>query len=295
MIDLRYVALTGIFIFLALAVGMMAGSALGGPDKRDAAYAGLRDEFELLRSENQRVRDENDTVKRRLEARDQALHSLLPLAVRGRLAGTTVAVVVCGGVDEGRFWSELENALEVAGAQVGPVLRLPDFMESLTPQDHARFARIWSDPSATPVAPERRPYEPVGWLLRGITGDSTRAEVRDLASALGAELRAYEGPSNRVLVLTTANAAREVRVTGSLIPEAEVVRTALDRDLRVVVAEPEASEKSVVEHLRGREVATVDNVDTVAGRISTVLALAGQDGHFGSRPGAQPLPDPGVY
>src|SRR5687767_1237367 len=115
MIDLRYMGLTLIAVFLALTIGLMTGSALGSPDKRDMVYEGLRGEFELLRGEIKRVQEENDAARRREDAAKQALRELLPLAVRNRLPGSVVGVVVCGGIDERPFWRALEDALEEAG------------------------------------------------------------------------------------------------------------------------------------------------------------------------------------
>src|SRR5204862_2459624 len=125
--------------FLMLAVGLLIGPALGGPDKRDAAYEALRRDFELLRTEDQRVREENDTVRRRLTSRDQALQELLPLAVRDRLPGSVIGVVLCGPVDEGRFWSDLESALKASGAAIGPVVRITDRMRPIPGDDRARL------------------------------------------------------------------------------------------------------------------------------------------------------------
>jgi hypothetical protein len=46
-----------------------------------------------------------------------------------------------------------------------------------------------------------------------------------------------------------------------------------------------------VEPLRDRNISTIDDVDTPSGQISAVLALAGAEGRFGSRPGAtRPIP-----
>src|SRR5688500_13320897 len=103
MIDLRYVGLTMIGIFLALTIGLMTGSALGSSDKQVIAYERLQGEFELLREENQRVGDENDVLRRRLDAGEQAGREFLPGAVRGRLPGSTVGVILCGGIDERPF------------------------------------------------------------------------------------------------------------------------------------------------------------------------------------------------
>ena len=88
MIDLRYVGLTMIGIFLALAVGLMVGSALGSPDRLAAAMDGLRVQHEQLAQTNQEVREENASLERRLQSREEAERELLPLAVRERLRGT---------------------------------------------------------------------------------------------------------------------------------------------------------------------------------------------------------------
>src|SRR5437588_9385038 len=107
MIDFRYHFVTVIGMFLMLTVGLVLGMSLGGPDRRDAAYERLRHDFDLLRTENERVRGENDALQRRREAGDQSVRELLPLAVRDRLAGAQVGVIVCGALDEGGFWSDL--------------------------------------------------------------------------------------------------------------------------------------------------------------------------------------------
>lgn len=291
MIDIRYLGMALIAVFLSLAVGMMVGSALGGPDKRDAAYEGLRNQFELLRTENQRVQDENDAVRRRLNSREQALRELQPLAIRDRLAGSTLGVVICGPAAERAYWAELESAIRAAGAEIGPVARIPDALRDLTAEERSRFRSTWQSTETERPEPA---YEPARWLVRALARGSSGERLTQMASAAGIELRGdLHIPVRRLLVLVSVpDTDRAALVASGEVPEVPVLETARAEGLRVVVAEPEETVASAVDSLRRRlNVPTVDNIDTAAGRISAILALAGRDGQFGSKPGAaRPLP-----
>ncbi|MCC2671098.1 MAG: hypothetical protein K0Q72_3569 [Armatimonadetes bacterium] len=291
MIDLRYLGITLIAVFLSLAIGMMTGSALGGPDKRDAAYEGLRNQFDLLRTENQRVQDENDLVRRRLNAREQALRELQSLAIRNRLAGSTVGVVICGPPSERAYWSELEAALRAAGAQIGPVVRIPDALREIPAEARGRFELAWEDAGTSGLDSA---YQPARWVVRALARGGTAQRLEELASLTGIELRGdYRTPVRRLLVLASVpDTNRAAQVTAGDVPEVPTVDAARSEGLRVVAAEPEEAVVSAVDSLRQRlNVPTVDNIDTAAGRISVVLALAGENGQFGSKPGAaRPVP-----
>jgi hypothetical protein len=291
MIDIRYLGITLIAVFLALAVGMMTGSALGGPDKRDAAYEGLRGQFDLLRTENQRVQDENDGVRRRLNAREQALRELQPLAIRNRLPGSTIGVIICGPSTERAYWSELEAAVRMAGAEIGPVVRIPDALREMDPGERSRFNLLWGASSSTV---DDAQYEPAGWVTRAMVRGYAKQRLQELAAASGMELRgSVSSPVRRLLVLVSVpDAVRAGQVAAGDVPEFRVVEAARGEGVRVVVAEPEDTVTSSVDVVRQRSGApTVDNIDTAAGRVSAILALAGADGQFGSKPGAsRPVP-----
>lgn len=292
MIDLRYLGLTLIAVFLALAVGLMTGSALGSPERQAAVYEGLRNQFEELRAQNQQVREESEEVRRRLTARDRAMRDLLPLAVRNRLMGSRIGVVLCGAVDERPFWGDLESTLKIAGAEVGPIVRIPDELRVLSSADRARFEAYWRSPGAAPAEPSR--LDPAAWAVVALSRPDQEERLRELASATGMELRgSFSEPVRRLLILTgIPEETRATAVSAGEVPERWAVDAALNQPvLRVVAAEPEGGASSAVEPLRSRNIPTVDNIDTAAGQLSVVLALAGADGHFGSKPGAtRPVP-----
>lgn len=292
MIDLRYMGLTLIAVFLALAVGMMTGSALGSPERQAAMFESLRTQFEELRTQNQQVREDSDAVRRRLAARDRSLRELLPLAVRGRLGGSTVGVVLCGAVDERPFWSDLESAIQKAGARIGPIVRIPDQPRVLSTAERQRFSSYWRRDGVGPSVPDA--LEPAGWVVPALSRSGQEDLLRQLASAAGLELRGdFSAPVRRIVVIAgVPDVGREALVNAGTVPERWVVDAAINEPgVRIVAAEPEETSVSPVEPLKSRGIPTVDNIDTAAGQISAVLALAGADGNFGSKPGAtRPIP-----
>jgi hypothetical protein len=285
MVDLRYLVLTMIGIFLALAVGLMIGSALGSPERQARVFDSLREQFDQLRAQNQSVQEENSEMRRRLAARDEADQALLPGAVRGRLAGLSVGVVLCGNWDEAPFWTELETALQLSGATIGPVVRIPDRLKVLEPAARTRLGTVWGG-GTLPDRPE--PYEAAGWLVRALARGLDSDRLANLAGEIGAEVRGQNpGPLRRVLVIAAVpDSLRAESVISGETPEVRVVDVAREEGIRVVAAEPEETTQSAVVPLRSRTVASVDNIDTAVGQLAAVLALAGADGHFGTKRGA---------
>lgn len=110
----------------------------------------------------------------------------------------------------------------------------------------------------------------------------------ELARQSGMELRGNpEAPAAAVLLLTAADdPLRIANVTAGTLPETSIVEGLRAENVRLVAAEPQETELSVVDLLRRRGVTTVDNIDTAQGQIAAVLALAGAEGQFGATPGA---------
>lgn len=287
MIDIRYLGLSLIGVFLALAVGLSLGAGLGGPDRRDRAYETLRTEFDLLRQDVQKVREENDEARRRLAAADAALARLLPQLVRGRLADQRVAILLCGDVAEAPFWEELQRALTEAGAAVEARIRLPDDLKPVSGRLLSRIPPSWKQGGEG--SPNRMA---AGWVLRAAARQGYYGLAEELTAEMGGEFRgANLGPPTLFLLISTApDELRAARVRAGSTPEGPLAAAAASAALRLVLAEPEDSRPGVIPVLRNQVPAAIDNIDTAAGQISAVLALAGVDGHYGSKSGAeQPL------
>ena len=283
MIDLRYLALTVISVFLALAVGLMMGSALGTPDHRDQVYTQLRSQFQLLRDDNQRVQEESRQGERRRAARDQALRDLMPDVIRGRLQGKNIAVIICAPMDEGPFWSDLEGALKEAGADVGPVLHVPE-----QPAEPSEEAKSKLAPYVGRLTEEEGKFSAAVGVVRALARGVPEETVRELTAPTGIRMRGtYRGPIRRILLLTGESSDPEDHLP-DLTKRAEtaIADVARQEGARVIAAETEAAKRQMISRLGGQVPATVDNIDSPAGIIAAILALDGRDGQFGVKPGA---------
>src|SRR5207248_4479012 len=120
-------------------------------------------------------------------------------AIRGRLLGHRVAIMVCGTDGMPAYWPELRATLALAGATEGPVTHLPDEPIPVTPTERETFTNLWGGEAETGIGGK---YEAVGWLLKAMSAGGYGQRIDDLARATGLRLDgSYTEPAKKVLVL----------------------------------------------------------------------------------------------
>ena len=145
MISFRYHIVTIVAVFLALAIGLLAGSAFVQPELVDQ-----------LRIQTDRLRDD-------LSERDQALtetraevaalaafaDATLPYLTSDRLVGAKVVVVSQEGVEDAVL-GQTQRSLVDSGAEVLAVLSARNELASQDPETQAGLAEILRQPAAVP-------------------------------------------------------------------------------------------------------------------------------------------------
>lgn len=230
-----------------------------------------------------------------------------PTLEAGKLADLPVAVVTLPGADE-TVVSGLSEQVAAAGGSVTARFSLTETLvdpEEKTLVESLGSQLLAQQPEGT-VAPEATTYDRVGQLLgRSLaTTDSSGEKVNAKATAItdslvGAELMADPGevPKRAPLVLVVlgeepATDGGDAILTGLV--------AGLDRAATGVVVAADTADggEGQLGRLRadpaGAAVATVDGVDTAAGRVAAVLALAramsADGGSFGASGTDGPLP-----
>jgi hypothetical protein len=297
-LDLRYHIASIIAVFLALTVGIVIGSSLGSSERQSRIVQRLQQQFERVMREDAAVRAENARLASRLKAREEVVRQLAPLAVRGRLAGQQVALVLCGTGDRPEYLPALREMLATAGAQVISTTRVPAPFGPVSPKVRARLAGAQAVNGDT-FSTEEGILSAVGVALA--SGDSVR-QLRELADAGEIRLAGeYRLPAPRIVFLYFGSAAPEPVAdtqvgARQIAPESSVTlmaRGAASAGATVVVGETEAMPAvKALRGLAGQRISTVDHVDSAAGQIALVLALAGARGDFsgGKSGGARAMP-----
>ena len=309
MISLRYHVVSIGSVFLALAIGIVLGSTT----LSDSLLSGLSGQKDQLATQVSDLQSQRNALNSQLAADGAFATGIGPLAVRGALTGRTVVVVStanAGQTDE----SALNSLLTAAGATVTGQVRLTDAFSDPSRADQLTSLVTQLIPAGAqlPVASD------AGTLAGGLFGallllnksdNKPQATPDERASALsglasGGFIQASAQPlvpAQLAIVLTggaqtgntsgdraamLARFATQVQKSGAGTVLAGGSGAATGSG-PIGVVRADSAARSIL--------STVDDADTPAGRVVTVLALEeqlnGKAGSYGTAGNAQaPLP-----
>lgn len=295
MISLRYHILSIAAVFLALAIGVVLGStALSG-----RLLSGLADDKSSLGKQVSDLQAQRNALNARLDDADRFGTSVGPLVVKGQLDQRTVALVTTSDATPADR-DAVRNLLKSAGATVTSEVQLTENFTDPAKNDQLR-ALV---PRIVPAGVQLPTASDAGTLAGGLLGpilllnpqnnqaQSAAAESASALSALsqGGFVRTSGDlkPAQLAVVITGAQAAGD----GAGDRAATVARFATQlrhSGVGAVLAGRAGSADGTgpVGVVRADTAATsvlstVDDVDSAAGRVVTVLALREQlDGHAG--------------
>jgi hypothetical protein len=289
MFDFRYHLVSLAAVFIALAVGILLGAAISGK-LGDAENALTKDRVKSLSDQLTQERSRSDIVERRSEAAQELLGDAYPALMANRLEGEGFAVLFLGPVD-GSVRSAVERAL--ADANAGSPVRLVALDTPVDPKDLdaelqgnqllARYAQGGDDFGALGEALGRELIE----------GNETPLWTTLSSRLIEERSGTTSTPVNGAIVVQTwhapdspgdADEQSSTRGTESLFEG--LVRGLESTDLPVVGVESTDAEADLA-LFRQQGVSSVDDVDTLAGRLALALLLEGaQPGHYGVKDSA---------
>jgi len=271
----RYHAASLAAVFLALAVGILIGVGFGS----DIVNGTADDLEESLASDLDDARAQVDDLEAQLaEERDFAA-ALTPAVVENRLRGREIAIVALGGLDD-TLTDGIRGALDPAGAKLQEI------------------AVVREPPSREPL--ERRRRESRAEALERASRQAGRALVTggprfdDLRAALFSRYSGEPGDIDGVVVVRD----RPGGLGGTEGQDTDTVEDGLidgiqsalpDRRLTAVGAEATGTDPSSIAWFTDRDMASVDNVDQLAGKVALVYVLGGADGQYGVKDTADAL------
>ena len=279
MFDFRYHALSLVAVFIALAVGLLLGVAIGDRGLVSSAEKDLR---ASLRRNVERANEDRDAARRTLtdRQRDRA-GGLLP-GDGGRPAlGERIGIVALGDVSDAEVRAT-KQALEGTGAS--------------SPRSPSWASRSTSARSPTPrprpATPSSRRTRPWPGASAGRSGQLALGG-KFLSQIRGALLQrrssgTLDGLEGVVLI------RHPPRLEGQPARAAQLFENGLIKGLttarvRVVGAERSEQQPSSVPWFQDHGLSSVDGIDLVEGRVALVLALTGEQGTFGTKSTANAL------
>jgi hypothetical protein len=306
-IDFRYHLVSLIAVFLAIALGIIIGTtALNEP-----ILADIENQVSDLEQDKRSLEDRTQLLQTQLDTAEAFEQSVAPSLVAGALTGSSVLLVVTNEDVSPETVEDVTTLIGDAGATVSGTLRLqPEYSDPSSSSALQNYVTGGGRPAGIQLPETDDTGELVGSLLAqvlmvppgGTAPDATAASTV-LAGLEALDVVAQEtavGPADFAVVLTAGGFSGEDadERNGTVVDLARALDAA---GSGAVVAGDAASagETGLIGVVRADPalssvMSTVDNVETTAGQISTVLALAregeGTSGAYGIGEDAQPVP-----
>lgn len=302
MISLRYHVVTIVAIFLALAIGLLAGAAFVQP----ALQEELKNRTDAAEARAEGLRGEIDDKNAEIAGLGSFADAVAPMLTDGKLAGTPVVVVTQAGVEDGVL-SEAQTALANAGANVLTTVSATEELVSKDPATQQQLATIVGEPTASA---DELPGLAAQALARGLSPSTTVSggDVLDQLLSAGFLAPVGAGPSQATLQQVGQPGQVVVVLSGGrgegdpvLPPDAfavPLVESLATLNVPVAAGESLLNDYDYVSILRANGTdgtVTVDDLDRTMGGAALVLGLedliaTGDGGAYGVKDGADPLP-----
>jgi hypothetical protein len=281
-IDYRYHLGSIVAIFVALLLGLLIGIGLAPrPEDFSEVVTGLKKEYQQTRDER---KEEVEQLKAELGESEAVGKEAVSAVIADRLADTRIALVM--NHDLGReFGDQLRALLTQAGAKV------------VSTTTFTRDFIAMPDAVRKKVSTQLLLYPPQGTPFRAVIA---RAIARDLATSQSKLIHGlhvsgllksssgsvYTSGVDAVLLVGGMNQSSDASPDGIDVP----LITELKRlGVRVVGCEARDVKLSCIPTYKAQDISTVDNVDTLAGRLAVVFVLGDVEGHFGVKETADRL------
>jgi len=285
-LDYRYHISSIIAVFLALGLGIFVGSTLDGEHvlvrEQQQMIIQLEQEFRGLREQVRSTRQEADYYREWVGRYQQFVQSIFPRLVDGKLSGKRIAVVrtvMAGDV------GDVVGALKLAGASVESVTLLTG---PLNLPDQAVMADLagllgWTGP----VNPGQLAAQ-LGSILAEVVHSADARPVVDLLIDVGLIKVSgrYGVPLDAVVLVGGSSIERENYFRLLDLP---MIRRFREAGIEVIGSEFSTSPCSYIKYYQAHQLSTIDNIETILGQTALVLALTGQQGHFGIKNTAQSI------
>ncbi|UQU67307.1 copper transporter [Couchioplanes caeruleus] len=303
MINFRYHVVSLTAVFLALAIGLVVGTAaLNGP-----VVDTLKDRVDALSKDNSNYRDQANQYRDELNRSQEFATQVSPALLNGKLTSRKILVVV---LPSGKDYADgVSSMLEVAGATITGRVTVED--KFFDPANAYELLDLAERASQTTVPADGLPQNSDGvetssaLLARALLQKAPAVTEQDLTAVL----TAYTEPGYIGVSKDMAPGAEATVVVSGLPPvdrdagkknqNAVTLTTQFSVNRPVVVAGNGIGEGNLISEVRGdpklvKEVSTVDNVTTAYGQLATAMVtvervVAGKVGQYGVSAGASAL------
>lgn len=302
MISFRYHLVSIVAVFFALAIGLLMGTTV----INQGVIARLNAETDAAAARSRNLREALDRTEEQLTDLQRFGDDVEAFFLDGQLLDRQIVLVTAQGVDAQQVGG-VRTALERSGADITAVVIVSGRMALTDATAEEDLAELLEAPAGTPEDLTAAAGEALGARLAAGAEAFGPDPLQELVDAQFVTVEgtpeggiaAVGGSDQSIVVLSGDDQEPVVDPEAFLVP---LVRATVAGGEPVAAGETEETVYPFVPLLRADgaladRIVTVDNADTVPGRLAVVLGLrrlleTGEGGHYGVKDGAPSLLPP---
>ncbi len=303
MINFRYHVVSLTAVFLALAIGLVVGTAaLNGP-----VADSLKDQVTALSKDNSNFRDQANQYRDELNRAQDFATEVAPALLSGKLAGRKMVLMALPGSQD--YVEQVKSMLAIAGATITARVTVQDkFFDPANNTELLDLAEAGSQPTipAAGLPLNSDGVETSSALLALALAQRTPEVAKnDLTAVLGAYTKAgylavdKDAVGGAEAIVIVSGLPPVDKDAGKKAQSAVTLATQFAKDKPLVVAGNGVGDGNLVSEIRKdptlvKTISTVDNGSTTQGQLATALAVVervvqARVGQYGLSAGATSL------
>lgn len=281
-INMKYYITTISAIFIALGIGILIGFNLNSKDILSSQQANLIEQMDKkvvkVKSENEILQSTVKSLTEKNEDMNKYMEKTYGKIIEGRLVGKNIGILQ---TTEDYFFEGIQNLPKEAGAGVAYEAVLKDKVNEVND-----FAKLSQELNV-----EIKDKKALINLIIESLSDKVKNQQRlDYFTAQGyIEIKSISDTPVSVQGLVILGGSETKNEEKLKNIDKNVIDICREKGIMALGAERTDSKASYIEFYKQNKISTIDNVDELMGRISMVVVLQGEKGHYGIKETSQDL------
>lgn len=270
--SIRFYIISIVAIFAALGIGIFIGFTINTQkfviEQKDNISSMIEDQLELLVQENQKLKNNESILEDEIEIRDKYIELTYDHIIRNRLNGLNIAIIE---TNNDYVTSGIGRDLELAGAKV---INVTTINKDIVNKDQVtEFLDRLNFQNNNPVE------EVISFITESIILGKNSYILGELEREGFIELMGdYDENIDYIIICggSKKEAAKRINQVDKVI-----VEIAESYNIPVLGVEKLHVDFSYIPRYQTLGISTVDNVDTIMGKVAMVLVIEGANGNYG--------------
>jgi len=282
LINIKYLVITVISIFLALGIGILIGIQIDSQDiileQQEITVQRMENKFDELNRLNLDLQNEISQLTATNNINENYIKNLFPDYIKNKLSD--LHIIILETTDEYTYTS-MRQALKTAGAQVTSVTIISEKLLYMSDEEINQLMEYFGLTESENIIPVI--------LKRIAVTIAGQYDPDDIAFLIEKGIIYVNGDLQQpadYIVLTGGSSEKNNKHEIVDIP---LIKELKKLSLPLIGVETTAVENSYIDIYKKEKLSTVDNVDTIIGQTSLVLVINGKEGHYGVKKSANSL------